>query len=200
MAKKPPKPATQSAPDFVEAATLSEDKLEAIRTQLREVRDTTARIGDLQSVVGEENKKLQRLTFETLPEMFAAAGIDSLGLPAEGNNPPFEAKLNPFYRANIAASWDEERRAAAFKLLESLGAASLIKTFITIEVPREDRKKVKEITAALRKMKCHFEVEASVHSGTLTAFVREQLEEGRVLPLDVLGASVGNIVKMKERK
>jgi hypothetical protein len=126
---------------------------------------------------------------------------ENLGLPAEGNKPAYDAKLAPYFRANIAADWDAERRVKAFKELEKRGAQDLIKTEITVLVPREDRQKVKAIEAALKKLKAEYEINLSVPHTTLTAWVREQIvEHKKAIPLDVFGAQVGMVVNMRERK
>lgn len=192
---------SDAAPSFIEGVTVSDKTLETIREQLRAARDIEQRLGDLASVVSEENKNLHHLKFEVLPDLFAGAGIDNLGLPPEGNNPAYDAKLRPYYRANIAASWPEEKRAEAFAALEKLGGADIIKTTITVYLGREQRKLAQTVAAALKKLKVEFEVESDVPHSSLTAFVREQIEKRkRVLPLDKIGATVGMIVDMKERK
>lgn len=192
-------------PSFVKTSDIATrndpQTLETIREQLRIARDAELRISDLASVMREENENLNRLRFSTLPELFAAAGVDQLGLPSEGNSPAYDCKLRPFYKANIAASWSEERREAAFKELERRGAGDLIKTTFTVYLSRTDRAKAKQVSAALKKLKVDWDVSLSVHSSTLTAYVREQIEERQeTLPLETLGASVGLIVEMKERK
>lgn len=203
-AKKPPPKAAKrgkaEAPDFVEEQAADETTLEQIREQLRAARDAEARIRDLSAVVSEEQKQLNALRFEVLPEMFANAGVDNLGLPAEGNNPGYDAKMANFYRANIAASWDYERRDKAFEWLEKNGHGDLIKTEIVISLPRGSEKKLAPIKKLLKELKVEFEVDKSVHNGTLSAFVREVVEDGGALPLETLGATIGMVVNMKERK
>jgi hypothetical protein len=44
------------------------------------------------------------------------------------------------------------------------------------------------------------DVRRDVHWKTLTAFVKEQVRQGSPLPLETLGATVGKVVKIKERK
>jgi hypothetical protein len=193
--------AVNAAPSHIETAEADAATLELIRDQLRVARDTELRIADLTSVLQTDSKTLQQIKFEVLPEIFANAGVDQLGLAAEGNKPAYDAKLSPYFRANIAANWDEERRAKAFKELEKRGAQDLIKTEITILVSRDDRAKVKAIEAALKKLKCEYEIHAAVPHTTLTAWVKEQIvEHKKAIPLDTFGATVGMVVNMKERK
>jgi hypothetical protein len=92
MAKsKAVKPAAQ---DYaVEDEGPSETTLTIIRERMRETRDREARVRDLKSVLAEETKALNDMKMTVLPELFAQAGIDNLGLPPEGNNPAYDFKL-----------------------------------------------------------------------------------------------------------
>jgi hypothetical protein len=185
---------------FVEDVKPSEEKLQEIRETLRLVRDTKHRLDDLGSVMSAERDNLTSMRYEVLPELFLTAGVDNIGLPEEGNNPAYDCKLKPFYQANIAASWDEERREAAFKYLESIGAGSLIKTNITIFIDRTDHKKRKLAIAALKKLKLDHEIGLAVSHQTLTAFLKEQTEAGVILDLNKIGGQIGQVVELRERK
>lgn len=198
---KKPK-AAQAAPDYITDTEVSEDTLEAIRGHMRAARDHEARIRDLESVLSEEKKALNDMKMITLPELFTKAGIDNLGLPLEGNNPPYDFKLRSYTHASIGADWDDERRAEAFKVLEANGGKDLVKTEFVIFVPREARGLVKKIQAALKPFKgIEVEKNESVAWNTLTAFIKEATEKrGLILPLEKLGATQGMIVDMKERK
>lgn len=193
--KKKPS-AEVTIPDDQSTATV-----EAIREQLRIARDLELRIDEISSVVKSDNKALNSIKFELLPEMFAEAGVDNIGLPAEGNKPAYDAKLVPFYKANIAADWEEERRDKAFKELEKRGAGDLIKTEVTVLLPRGEREKLKALEKVLKSMKLDYEVAANVPHGTLTAWVKEQIvEHQKIIPLDTFGATMGMVVHIKERK
>lgn len=200
--KKPKQAAASAAPDYITAEEATPDVLEKIRQHMRTARDHEARIRDLESVLNEEKKALQALKFVTLPEVFVKAGIDHLGLPLEGNNPPYDFSLRSFVHASIGADWDDERRKEAFTVLEKNGGKDLIKTEFVIFVPRELRAMVKKIQAALKPFKgIEVEKNESVAWNTLTAFIKEAIEKRKlILPLDKLGATTGMIVDMKERK
>jgi hypothetical protein len=205
MAKKPTKAVATVAPSYITAEPPSEDKLNLIRERMRETRDREGRVRDLKAVLSDETKALNDMKLTTLPELFAGAGIDHLGLPAEGNNAAYDFTLRNFTHANISAEWDDERRNEAFKILESkeVGGKDLIKTEIYAFIPAgpKSRALVKSAVAALKKLGIVPEVEASVQWNTLTAFVKEATEKrGLILPLDKLGATQGMIVEWKERK
>ena len=178
------------------------DKLEAIRNELRNVRDLRLKLVDLQQQVSETNQAIYEKERVTLPDMFIDAGVDTVGLPAQGNSPAYDAKLEPYYKANILSSWEPDRKQAAFDWLIKHGAGDLIKSTITIRLPLGSDKLRKRIVSALSKFKgIDISHEMSVPWNTLTAYVKECFTKARrVPPLDLIGAEVGSIVKMNERK
>ena len=196
-----PKKRASAAPTFVRKAAPSDATLEKIRAQLRIARDKVKQLADLTETSKEVSKELNTLHHETLPDMFQEVGIDQLGLPTEGNNAGCDFQLKPFYRANIAADWAPERRQEAFDYLDEEGHGDLIKTTITVFLPRDERAKAKAIEKFLISKKVEYAIDLNIPWATLTAFVKEQIEKhDAILPLDKLGAQVGNVVKMKERK
>lgn len=192
---------TKSAPDFsIEADAPTADKLEALRNAVREQRDLEAEIAARDNALKESKTRLDELRFRSLPDLFMAAGVDSVGLAAEGNLPAYDAKLGDFYHANIATSWDADRRKAAFDWLEKNGHGDLIQIAVTVNIPRGELEKAKKLFSLLDEAGYVYSANEAVPWNTLTAFVKEQVSNGTVPPLETLGATVGKIVKLRERK
>lgn len=197
----PNKPSAAAIAAAKNRAPPSEDRLEKVRVILRQARDTERRIVDLEAALKEAKGQVLELKQKTLPDLFDEAGIDNLGLPAEGNLPAYDCKLGPYYHANIGAEWEEERRQAAFKYLEDQGSGDLIKSAYIVLVPRGKRAFAKKVEAALTKLGAEFTSKLDVPWNTLTAWVKEQVEKKNNTPdLAVLGATVGRVVSLKERK
>lgn len=193
--------------------SVPEDKLEAVRKKLREFRDQQQIKAGLEERLKQVNIALFETEHKTLPDLFNDVGIDKLGLPAEGNLPAYDADLSPYYKASISAEWPEEKRAEAFKWLDDNNHGDIIKSAYVILLPRGARtialaleKAIKGLKArlpgkkTLQKVDVDYVVKLEVPWNTLTAFVKEQVEKGEAPPLDVLGATVGEIVKLKPRK
>lgn len=161
-------------------------------------------IADAETSIKEKGEELHNIERKSLPELFSLAGITSLTIEKEGNMPAFTAERAAYYRANIAASWPEEKREAAFKWLESNGGGDLIKCEISVFIPNK-QKKTKQmrnaVLAVVKKLKLEHSISLAVHASTLTAFVRESVEKRKkVPPLELLGADVGDIVRLKPKK
>lgn len=200
-----------SAPSAALAAAMKADaaegpteaSLEVVRRHIREVRDNARQIADLETRLKELGEAQVKLTQRTLPDLFNEVGIDQLGIPAEGNLPAYDAKLTPFYHANIAADWPEEKQAAAFDYLaaKGTGGEDLIRTVITVSLGKGEHKTAQKVIAGLKKSGIAYTVKQAVPWNTLTAWVKEQIEKHQTTPkLDLIGATVGDVVKLKERK
>lgn len=178
-----------------------EDKLDKIRVVVRETMEAELVRADLEERLREVSSKITKSYTEVLPAMMEEAQTDSVSLTPDGNFPGATAQLKPYYRANIAASWDEERKQAAYDWLDENGHGDLVATLVTIQLPREERNKLKKLVAALRPLRVSYDVRNSTNHNTLTAWLKEEIERNRsVLPLDTLGATVGKIVHVKARK
>lgn len=194
---------TPSAEALLESfdASTGEDKLEIVRQKVAEVRDAELRLEDLEEQVSLLKKQLDRIYKEELPSLMDEAGVDSLGIPASGNHPAFDAKLSPFYSANIAASWDAERRAQGFRWLEENGHGDLIKTEVAVSFARGDHEEAKKLLHELSAKGVKPSLKESVHAQTLTAWLREQVESGgEIPPLEKIGGYIGRVVNLKPRK
>jgi hypothetical protein len=178
----------------------SQDKLDLLRQAVARCRDLELAKKDQEQALKETNKKLQEEYFQNLPVLMEQAGVAEIVLEAEGNNPPVKAKSDPYYRANIAADWPEEQRALAFKWLDDNGHGDLIKTDLTISFPREQRSKAIELQKFLTSKGFTVSVGQVVHWATLTSWLKEMIEKHKIIPpLETLGATVGQVVKLKNQ-
>lgn len=189
------------------------DKLEAVRDALRRDRDLRSEIADLTESLKRKSADLLDLEHTELPDMFAQLGLTTLGLEAQGNHPAVNFRLAPYYKANIAADWPAERREAAFNWIAAQDPDTkgpgpkggdnpdIIKTVITLTFGRSERNLAQQWEKYLRERHLTPSVKLDVPWNTLTAFVKELVEERKVMPpLDLLGAQVGRIVTIKQEK
>ena len=203
MSKKATAKTPAGPPSFVKAEKkiASEDKLKAIRDLVAEARSNEKKMSDLQEQLKELSAAVNDTYQKKLPDLYQEVGIDNISLPADGNYPAVDAKLQDYYSANIAAGWAPERRQEAFKWLEDHGHGDLIKTAVSAQLPREKRAAAKKLIALIEKAGFAAEVKEAVHSGTLSAWLKEQIELGAPIPpLELIGGSIGKVVRLKERK
>ncbi len=173
------------------------DSLDYVRARVAELRDLELEKAVLEARLADVNKQINFISFESLVDVMNEKRVPKLQLDADGNKPPFLAEVLPYYRANIAAAWEEEKKLRAFDALEEFGASDLIKTVVTFSFPRGEKQQAVKLAAANKRLLP--KMAESVHAMTLTAWVREQIEGGKPTPpLDVIGAQVGQYVKIKK--
>lgn len=180
------------------------DKLQTARDLIAKARDLRLTIESRDEANKSDKTELKGIEQKSLPELFQELKIRNLGLEAVGNTPAYEARLKPYYHANIQAEWPDEDREKGFKYLEDTGNGDMIKTVITIELPRGERTTAIKVEKALDKLKVPYTSEKAVPWGTLTAWLKEMIEVHKETPpLETIGATVTNVVsltKIKEKK
>jgi len=194
-----------------DASSRPAPELARLRAEAEAWRDYKDAKADLEERLKQTNILITNAEFERLPALMDELGVSRFDLPPDGNHPGVSLEVKPHYHANIAADWPEEKRSAAFRALTDAGHGDLIRTEVTISLPREDHARLAKLTAGLEKAKLNFSVKESVHFGTLTAWVREQLEAVAAIPhkqkqkealaalppLEVIGARVGRVCRPK---
>lgn len=177
--------------------------LERIYAEVAAQRDDQKELVDLEARRKETQARIDKRRFDTLPALLMAAGTDQVGLPATGNLPAYDAKLKPYYRANIAAEWPGEKREAAFDLLEHKGGGDIIKCVVSVEFNREEIEQAHTLMEQLENHNYRPVLRRAVQWNTLTAWFKEQVE-ARVAftgdEIEALGAARGHQVELKERK
>src|SRR6476620_5236355 len=103
----------------------SADTLDKIRSKAKEAKNIELEIADLEEQISRNKARLNQIVMTELVDMMAAAKVEALSIAAEGNRAAFEAKLKPYYSASIPADAPEEKRVAAFKMLEDNNAADI---------------------------------------------------------------------------
>lgn len=148
-------------------------------------------IEKLESQLGEAKEKHRQVSQQLIPDKMMELGLDSIKL-SDGT----KVAVSKFYSASITP----ERMAAAHAWLRENGHGDLIKNTINCVLARGQDDRADKILKALTKLGVAYERKSAVHPMTLKAFVREMIEGGSTLPLDLLGVHVGNITKLEPPK
>jgi hypothetical protein len=179
----------------------SADKLDQLRAAIRDMRDLSLEIADNEAILKILKSRFNQYERELLPSLFADAGVDKLGLEAEGNLPAYDAKAKPYYHASIAAEWPLERQAQGFNWLIDNGHGDVVKTVISVEFGRGEIARATALKELLLAQGLSYNEKLGVQWNTLTKLVKELIETKHSMPpLDLLGADVGRVVKLTERK
>lgn len=184
------------APRFLEneeAAGPSENSLQTVRDKCRELGRLKDEIYELEKRLSELKDDHNDLAMRELPAMFDSLGIDIVG---DASN-QLDYVLKPYYKANLP----KENPEPGLEWLDKNGHSDLIKCRVTVEFPKGLVQDARELANDIReRFNLGVKVDEGVHHMTLTSFVRNSVESGDDLPLEILGATVGNIVTVKEKR
>jgi len=184
--------------DAESAAVVS---LDDVRVAARAARDLALEIEDLQTRLADKTKQLQTIREQRLVDLFSRAGVKVLELDRDGNLPPYVAKLKPFYKANIAADWPDDKREEAFDWLEENGEGDMIKRTFVVELGKDSEEDAEKLRKALEAFGLDYNEKLAVPHGTLTSWLKDRTEKKLPLPeLSIIGGQVGRVVEIKPVK
>jgi hypothetical protein len=126
-----------------------------------------------------------------LPEAMAEVGMAKFVL-TDGS----EVTVKPFYSAKIG----DDKRDECFNWLQDHGHEALIKDELSITFNKGEHERAEEFKSQLEQQGIEYNGKMGVHSQTLTAFVREQVESGAEFPLELFNVYIGQIAKVKRSK
>jgi hypothetical protein len=101
-----------------------------------------------------------------------------------------------FYSAKIP----EDKEIEAFAWLHDQGHGDIVKTQITVALGMGERDLAEQVEHAIADAGADYSSKLSVHPATLKSFVKSEVESGRALPLELFGAFIGEVVKLKKGK
>ena len=134
----------------------------------------------------------ERLLSENeIPNLMQQSGISSLKL-TDGSS----VEVKPFYAAKIPASKTDE----AFDWLSSNGYGDLIKNQVSLTFGKSEDNVANSLVEDLKSKGHNVSQKKKVEPMTLKAFVREQIQNGQKLPMDLFGVYVSNKTTIKTKE
>lgn len=174
----------------------STDKLDRVRQAVKRLRDLEFEKLQLEERLATIKNEILTLEQRDLVSLFSEVHVSSISIEAEGNLPAVTADRVPFYSAKIPA----EREGEAFSWFNREGHGDLIKTSLSLSFGMGERDRAEQVESLLEKTGVEYSSKLGIHPSTLKAFVKTEIESGRSLPMDLLGAYAGEVVKIKEKK
>ncbi len=143
---------------------------------------------DASSVPEDNMGKIGAVSEEVLPSLFSEVGLSELKL-SDGR----KIKVSEYYRAAIKV----ENREAAYAWMRNNGFGDLVKNQVTCSFGRNEDEKASSLISDLSEKGLEPTQREWVEPSTLRAFVREQYESGKEIPMDLLGAYIGHKTTIK---
>jgi hypothetical protein len=168
------------------------DEMEADREAASQLDNVTT--GGLQQVtalaqdISVWEQKVTDLTDYDLPDVMQEIGLTNFTL-ADGS----KLEIKATYGARIPV----EHREAAFAWLQEKGYDDIIKNMVSVPFGRGEDSSATEFMELAQKSGYLPDQKKEVHPQTLKAFVKEQLEKGTPVPMDLFGVFTGHRATIK---
>ena len=172
-----------------DAGNTAQDNMGKIGAVANDVADTDQEISDLEDQLKKKKDYKKHLSENVLPNLFAEVGLSELKL-ADGRL----IKVGNYYGASIK----EDKKQPAFTWLRDNGFGDMIKNQVSCSFGRNEDEKARGLIDTLNEQGYQSSQREWVEPSTLRAFIREQHEAGKALPMDLLGAFVGQKTTIKE--
>ena len=171
-----------------DASSVPEDNMGKIGAVATDIAETENEIANLKEQLKKKEDYRTKLSEEVLPSLFSEVGLSELKL-SDGR----KIKVSEYYRAAIKV----ENREAAYAWMRNNGFGDLVKNQVTCSFGRNEDEKASSLISDLYEKGLEPAQREWVEPSTLRAFVREQYEAGRELPMDLLGAYIGHKTTIK---
>jgi hypothetical protein len=189
-----------------------QDKLDKITRKMREARDLRLDISELENKLKDAKTSYNLLVQRELPDLMNEVRQNHLELKAEGNHGAISFRLKPYYKANI--SNDDPNCDLAYQWLEEHGEGDIIRRSITANLGKESEELQVQILEILESLGIEPETKFGVPWNTLTAWLKDRhlewiSQQGRYVPpedrvemppLEIFGATIGQVVEIKDQK
>ena len=177
------------APDKID--TLDEDGLSTIARLANEAARLEESVAAQEQLLKEQKKALHVILDEQLPEALESMGLQKFTL-TDGS----EISVKPIYAASIPVN----RREEAFQWLLDHEFGDLVKNNVTVTFGRGEDDIAKEFVGTVHTLGLMPNQTEKVEPMTLKAWLRERVEAGDPIPLDLFGAYISTHATIKRSK
>jgi len=167
------------------------ENLKSLASQVKSLKELEDELKADEESLKNKKKEIERISGEVIPTMLSEMGLSSLKL-ADGS----AVDVKPYYTANISIA----NREAAYGWLRSNGLGDIIKNDITVSFGRNEDNKAAEYANLARGQGFEPTQKLKVEPMTLKALVRERIEAGKDMPMDIFNVFVGNRTKITRKQ
>jgi len=156
---------------------------------VRELRSVDKAIEQRESELKTLKQERQKLTIELIPGVMDEMGVDRIDVDG----------VTVMRKLIVSASIPEARKEEAFNWLREHKLDDIIKNDVTVSFGRGEDNAAKNAVGVLRDLGFSPEVKTHIHAMTLKAFVKERVEDGKPIDLDMFGAYVVNAADIRRK-
>ena len=156
---------------------------------VRELRSVDKAIEQHESDLKTLKQERQKLTIELIPGVMDEMGVDRIDVDG----------VTVMRKLIVSASIPEARKEEAFNWLREQQLDDIIKNDVTVSFGRGEDNAAKNAVGILREQGFDPETKTHIHAMTLKAFVKERVEDGKPIDLDMFGAYVVNAADIRRK-
>jgi hypothetical protein len=161
-----------------------------LATKVKDLQGLENEIEALEEKLKHTKRDLETLSGDVIPTMMAEMGLTQLKL-MDGSS----VDVKPYYAANITV----KNREAAYKWLRENDLGDIIKNDVTVSFGRNEDNKAADYANLAQSQGFQPTQKLKVEPMTLKALVRERIEKGKDMPMDIFNVFVGNRTKLTRK-
>lgn len=172
--------------EIIEIGDSQLSQISKLANQQLELEHEIALIEEQLKMLKQEHKQVSQTD---IPEAMAEVGMSEFKLQ-DGD----KVAVQPYYSASIP----KDRAVEALNWLRDNNHGDLIKNTVAVDFGRGEDGQAADLKKTITNNGLSYTDKTGVHPSTLRAFVREQVEAGKSLPLDLLGVFIGQKTTIKK--
>ena len=167
------------------------ENIDKLANKIKQMQIIQKDIAQNEEYLKQRKQELEQISGEAIPTMLSEMGLSYLKL-ADGSS--VEVKTN--YSATITLANKEK----AFNWLRENGLGDIIKNELTVSFGRNEDNKAAAYAELAKGQGYQPTQKLKVEPMTLKALVRERIEKGLNMPMDIFNVFVGNRTKITRKQ
>jgi hypothetical protein len=165
------------------------DNTKALSNLVRQLEVVVSDLDEAELHIKKLKQEKNRLAMEAIPAVMDEMDVTRLDVGE------VSVTLKPFVSASIPVP----RRQEAYEWLRDHGLDDIIKNDVILSFGRGEDDQANKIMLDLEMQGMHPENKTHIHASTLKAFVKERVENGKPIDLDLFGAFVAKTADIKRK-
>tara|TARA_Y100001951_G_C11278057_1_gene263304 strand:- start:239 stop:784 length:546 start_codon:yes stop_codon:yes gene_type:complete len=167
------------------------DKVKSISELCNRLLDLQEQARRIEENLKSKNDEIRVLSEQEIPNLMQEAGVSEFKL-ADGSS----VSIKPFYAAKIPVSKTDE----AFQWLTGNGYGDLIKNTVSLNFGKSEDNIANSLVEDLKSKGHNVSQKKKVEPQTLKAFVKEAIQNGQNVPMDLFGVYISNKTTIKTKE
>lgn len=160
-----------------------------LSSHVRHLRGVEDDIAEAEQRLKDLKAEKHRLSVDLIPSLMDEMGVDRIDVDG----------LTVSVKLLVNASIKAENKKAAFEWLRTEGLDDIIKNDVTLSFGKGEDNVAGDIVAWLREKGFDPVTKEFIHPMTLKAFVRERVQDGKPIDLEMFGAFLSNVAEIKRK-